>query len=240
MCAPYPVEPADRARIWGSRTRDALLRLAGRPGVGVRLTGGVEAARRPLGSARSEQLEGVRRCAGHELPAGFAGGYRFTAPLLDMPVYLGYLQRRLADAGTVVEMRRVASLAEAAAHAPIVVNCSGIGARHVVPDPDLTPVRGQLVVVENPGLTEFFVEDTGSSPYQCYIYPHGSTLVLGGVALRGEWSLEPDEAVAAGSLPAASRWSRGCAAPGSSGTGSVCARDVPAFDWPRRGSAVPA
>jgi D-amino-acid oxidase len=200
MCAQYPVEPADRARIWGIRTRDALLRLAGQPGAGVRLTEGVEAARRPLGSARPEQLEGVRRCACRELPAGFAGGYRFTAPLLDMPVYLAYLQRRLADAGTVVEIRRVTSLAEPAAQAPVVVNCTGIGARHVVPDRDLMPLRGQLVVVENPGLTEFFVEDTGSSPYQCYIYPHGSTVVLGGVALRGQWSLEPDEAVAAGIL----------------------------------------
>jgi D-amino-acid oxidase len=117
-----------------------------------------------------------------------------------MPVYLAYLQRRLADAGTVVEIRRVTSLAEPAAQAPVVVNCTGIGARHVVPDRDLMPLRGQLVVVENPGLTEFFVEDTGSSPYQCYIYPHGSTVVLGGVALRGQWSLEPDEAVAAGIL----------------------------------------
>jgi D-amino-acid oxidase len=120
--------------------------------------------------------------------------------MIDMPVYLTYLQRRLIDAGTAIEVRHIESLAEAAACAPVVVNCAGVGACRLVPDRDVTPVRGQLVVVENPGLTDFFVEDTGLSMQQCYIYPHGRTVVLGGVAAPGQWSLEPDDAVAAGIL----------------------------------------
>jgi D-amino-acid oxidase len=200
MWAPYPMEPADRVRIWLARTRDWLVWLAGQPDAGVRLVGGIEATRIPLPSAWPEQPAQVRRCERDELPRNFVDGYRFTAPMIDMPVYLTYLQRRLIDAGTGIEVRHVESLAEAAACGPVVVNCAGVGACRLVPDPDVTPVRGQLVVVENPGLTDFFVEDTGLSMQQCYIYPHGRTVVLGGVAAPGQWSLEPDDAVAAGIL----------------------------------------
>ena len=75
------------------------------------------------------------------------------------------------------------------------MNCSGVGARSLVPDPELTPIRGQLVSVRNPGITTFFTEDTGESEDLLHIYPHGETVVLGGVAITGDWSLEPDALV---------------------------------------------
>jgi D-amino-acid oxidase len=70
----------------------------------------------------------------------------------------------------------------------------------MVPDPDLRPIRGQHVVVTNPGLTEFFSEDTGSSPDLRCFYPHGDTVVLGGTAIDGEGDLGPDDNAAAGIL----------------------------------------
>jgi D-amino-acid oxidase len=72
------------------------------------------------------------------------------------------------------------------------VNCTGIGARSLVPDEGVWPIRGQLVVVENPGIDEFFAEDTGLSSQLRHIYPHGKTVVLGGSADDGIWNLEPD------------------------------------------------
>jgi D-amino-acid oxidase len=77
-----------------------------------------------------------------------------------------------------------------------VINCSGIGARDLVPDPELIPVRGQLVVIANPGITEFFSEDTGTSPNLLHYTPHGDTVILGGTAQPGLWSREPDPATA--------------------------------------------
>jgi D-amino-acid oxidase len=77
------------------------------------------------------------------------------------------------------------------------VNCAGIGARDLVADGSLFPIRGQLVVVKNPGLHEFFSEDTGASPDLTHWYPYGDTLVLGGTAQTDDWNREPDPAVAA-------------------------------------------
>jgi D-amino-acid oxidase len=196
MWGPYLVEPKDKVDRWSQHSLAVFRELAGDPATGVRLTSGIEASRHadsPPGWATS--LPGFRPCEPSELPAGFTSGYRFTVPLIDMPVYLAYLHRRLADAGVRVEQCRLRSLPEAGPAAAI-VNCTGMGARDLVPDPELRPIRGQHVVVTNPGLTEFFSEDTGLSPDLLCIYPHGDTVVLGGTAIDGDGELNPDEAAA--------------------------------------------
>jgi len=198
MWGPYLVEPADRVRVWSDRTLEVLRKLATDPATGVHLVSGIEASRTPVEPPDwGNRLDGFRMCAATELPDGFVGGWRFTVPMVDMPVYLGYLERRLAAAGGTIEIRRIDSLAEATAVAPVVVNCTGMGARDLVPDLDLTPIRGQLVVVENPGITEFFSEDTGLSPELLHFAPHGDTVILGGTAQPGAWNREPDPATAA-------------------------------------------
>jgi D-amino-acid oxidase len=56
-------------------------------------------------------------------------------------------------------------------------------------------VRGQHVVVENPGLDEFFIEAPFGATWAAY-FVHGDRVVLGGVAQVDDWNLEPDPAVA--------------------------------------------
>jgi D-amino-acid oxidase len=200
MWGPYLVEPKERVGRWSQRSMAVFQELAANPDTGVRLASGIEASRsaeRPPDWAVS--LPGFRPCAAAELPAGCTSGYRATVPLVDMPVYLGYLQRRLRDAGGSVEWRRVGSLDEAQP-AVAVINCSGLGARILASDPHLRPIRGEHVVVTNPGLTEFFTEDTGLSPDLLCIYPHGDTVVLGGTAIDSEGGLGPDEHAASAIL----------------------------------------
>ncbi|MEU6706591.1 FAD-dependent oxidoreductase [Streptomyces wuyuanensis] len=200
MWGPYLVEPKDKVDQWGQRSLEIFRKLAEDPSTGVRLTSGIEASRtaeEPPGWATT--LPGFRPCELAELPAGFSAGYRFTVPLIDMPTYLDYLLRRLDAAGGTVERRRLVSIADAGP-AAVIVNCTGLGAKDLLPDPDLRPIRGQHVVVTNPGLTEFFSEDTGLSPDLLCFYPHGDTVVLGGTAIDGEGDLAPDDKAAAGIL----------------------------------------
>ncbi|MFF2849685.1 FAD-dependent oxidoreductase [Streptomyces sp. NPDC058001] len=197
MWGPYLVEPKDKVEQWGQRSLEVFGKLADDPATGVRLTSGIEASRTAEAAPDwATTLPGFRLCERTELPAGFTAGYRFTVPLIDMPVYLDYLLRRLRDAGGAVERRRLTSLADAGP-ASVIVNCTGLGSRDLVPDPDLRPIRGQHVVVTNPGLTDFFSEDTGSSPDLLCIYPHGDTVVLGGTAIDGEGDLALDDKAAA-------------------------------------------
>jgi D-amino-acid oxidase len=187
---PYLVESGGRVWDWCKVTLDELRGLAGEPAAGVRLVSGREASRAPGPPPEWGSLVDLRACEPAELPPGFVSGWRFTAPLVDMAIYLGYLERRFLAAGGVVEQRRVGSLAEVAADAPVVVNCAGVAARELVPDPELVPVRGQVVVVVNPGVSEFFAAtDTADLTY---VLPHPDRVVLGGTAERGATDLEPD------------------------------------------------
>ncbi|MGP3734439.1 FAD-dependent oxidoreductase [Streptomyces sp. GDS52] len=200
MWGPYLVEPKIKVDQWGQRSLEVFRRLAEVPATGVRLTSGIEASRTaetPPDWATT--LPGFRPCGPTELPTGFSAGYRFTVPLIDMPTYLSYLLRRLDAAEGTVERRRLASLADAGP-ATVTVNCTGLGAKDLLPDPDLRPIRGQHVVVTNPGLAEFFSEDTGPSPDLLCFYPHGDTVVLGGTAIDGEGGLVPDDTAAANIL----------------------------------------
>lgn len=197
MWGPYLVEPKDKVDQWGQRSLEVFRELAEDSSSGVRLTSGIEASRTAEAPPNwATTLPGFRPCEPTELPAGFSAGYRFAVPLIDMPTYLGYLLRRLDAAGGTVERRRLASLAEADP-ATVIVNCTGLGAKDLLPDPGLRPIRGQHVVVTNPGLTEFFSEDTGLSPDLLCFYPHGNTVVLGGTAIDGEGDLGLDDKAAA-------------------------------------------
>ena len=199
MWGPYLVEPRDRVQQWAEQTLDDLTRIAhDEPASGVHLASGIEASRRETTLPEwARLLPAVTPCWRDELPPGFASGYRYTAPLVDMPVYLTYLHKRLRTAGGTLLVQPVSSLDEAAAQAPAVVNCTGIAARGLAADPDLYPIRGQLVVLANPGITDFFTEDTGDSPDLLCIYPHGDTVVLGGTAEPHRRQLEPDSETAA-------------------------------------------
>ena len=195
MWGPYLVEPRQRVHDWATRSLLVFTGLAQIPGTGVRLVPGLEAARTMTEPPEFlTMLDDVR--VPDQLPPGFVTGWRYTVPLIDMDLYLPYLQQRLSAAGGIIRQHTITDLAEAALHAPVVINATGLGARDLAGDTSLTPIRGQLVVMNNPGITGFFTEDTGWSPDLLHIYPHGGHLILGGVAQENSWDLRPDPATA--------------------------------------------
>lgn len=192
MWGPYLVEPWSKVRQWSLVSLDVFRGLSGDPATGVRMVSGVEAARHAMSAPEwSTLLPDFRDCSPGELPAGFMGGYRFTVPLIDMPLYLQYLLQRFRETGGTMQRQFVSSLDEID-YGDAIVNCAGLGAGELAADAGVRPIRGHNVVVKNPGITEFFSEDTGLSPDLLCIYPHGETVVLGGTAIEGEASLEED------------------------------------------------
>jgi len=190
------MQPAEEVGRWLEVSREELGALAGRPETGVRIAGGVLASRWTEGPPPPEIFPGAR-FEEHDAPPGFVGAYRAEVPVVDMPRYLDYLVAQLDAAGVPIELRRIATLADAAAEAGAFVNCTGVGARALADDPSVEAVRGQHVVVENPGIEDFFVEEQREDVWAGY-FPHGRRVVMGGIATPGDWSLEPDPKIAAG------------------------------------------
>ena len=197
---PYRAYPEGDVLRWGRSTFEVLRELAAAPETGVRMREGLELRRERAGDPWwAGAVPGVRRCTGEELPSGYREGHAFVVPVVEMPVYLRYLQDRFAAAGGRVERRVVARLDEFAGEASVVVNCAGLGAKGLVGDDSMAPIRGQVVRVRNPGLDRFFLDEDDPEGVT-YIVPRSRDCVLGGTAEEGDWGTEPDPGTAAAIL----------------------------------------
>lgn len=201
----YPRVDAPQGRVaaWAGRTYEVLAGLAADPATGVRMLPGTELFRAPApdpwwGGA----VPSLRRVTPTDgLPPGYVDGYRFTTPVVEMPVYLGWLAQRLADLGGTVTRLNLSTLPPAGAEAAgvdVVVHCAGLGARLFAHDDAVTPVRGQVVVVEQVGLEQWWRADADQpgARVRTYVVPRSSDIVLGGTDEPGEWSRTPDPATA--------------------------------------------
>ena len=192
---PVMTGSAGKVRAWARTGLEVLTALESEPASGVRPASGKEVSRVPADPpVWSDMLPSLRLCGPSELPDGFVSGWHYTAPLATMPVYLGYLRARFEHAGGQIDVAPVESLA--AVDAPVVVNCTGTGAHDLVPDPTVIPVRGQVVLVANPGIDEFYIDHSQGPPDYVYFFPHGDTLLLGGTAEEGAWDMPPRPEVA--------------------------------------------
>ncbi len=227
------IAPADsRISRWEQASIAYFGGLADQEGSGVMMCRGRLTARQPVPAPPGD----VEPCGAEELPSGFAVGYWATLPLVDMVRYLSYLAARLTTAGGRIALRRVPSLPELADEVGLIVNCAGLGARELAADDSVIPARGQHVVVENPGVQEFFMEAPFAEEWAAY-WPYPGHVVLGGPRVPATHPRSPTSSSPNGSWPVASKWSPGCATHGCSPTKSGYARADRPRDWTPRGSA---
>lgn len=194
---PYRVHPPERAVAWGARTREVLAAHAEQPRrTGVRLVDGVELLRDPAPDPWwREAVPSFARADPERLPPGYADGYAMTLPVVVMPRYLAWLAQRLAAAGGRIVRRRVAALEELTGEATAVVDAAGLGARALAGDTAVTPVRGQVLRVADPGLTRFWIEQHPSGGVT-HVIPRSRDVVLGGTADHGATGRRPNPATA--------------------------------------------
>ena len=114
--------------------------------------------------------------------------------LIEPAVYLEAVLRdfRLAGGRVVVrafdDAKAIAALPE-----PVVVNCTGLGARALFGDEELLPAKGQLsVLVPQPEVDYAVLTDTLR-----YMFPRRDGILLGGTFERGQWDVTPDPETAA-------------------------------------------
>lgn len=185
---PYLAEPRERVLGWSARGLAALTELAEVPGSGVRMRTG-----RKLGE--SDESWWASLVTEHRVltePAGI----EVRVPIVDMGIHLPWLAGVLREKGVVLERAEVRELDDVSGD--FVVNCTGRGAEGLVPGERITPVRGQVVVLEQPGITEWRVDDIEDA-HPTYVIPREHTVICGGTAVESA-DTEPDLGVAEGIL----------------------------------------
>jgi D-amino-acid oxidase len=188
---PYRAFPRQQVTRWSARSYRALGELSGDPASGVRLRHGRELFREPTPDPWwIEAVPALERVPAGALPPSYVDGFALAVPVVDMPRHLAWLVGGLAALGVVIEPGRVADLDELPGPADVVVNCAGLGAAALVPDAAVTPVRGQVVVVAQFGLTEWLLDQVDEERLT-YVVPREDTVILGGTAQEGEDDLDP-------------------------------------------------
>ncbi|MEU6235991.1 FAD-dependent oxidoreductase [Kitasatospora sp. NPDC047058] len=179
---PYRALPEQAVTRWAARTYEVLAGMLDRPDTGVSLRTGRELFPRPTGDPWwADAVPTLERVPPAGLPTGYADGLTFAAPVVDMGTHLAWLLDRVRSLGVGVTWGRVRHLTDALAGVDAVVNCTGLGARELVHDLTMTPVRGQVVIVEQNGLDAWTLDQ--SDPRRpTYVVPRAGTIVLGGTA----------------------------------------------------------
>ncbi|QFZ20176.1 NAD(P)/FAD-dependent oxidoreductase [Saccharothrix syringae] len=185
---PYEAGPADAVLRWGAESLRAFTALAADPRTGVSLRRGLVLHRTPEPDLWWTAAVPAAETVVDGLPAGVVSATRCTLPVIDMGRYLGWL---VAEAGVRTVVGEVRDLAEVPG--PVVV-AAGLRSGGLVGDDGLVPVRGQVVRVANPGLTDWLIDDDNPAGLT-YVVPRASDVVCGGTAERGERSVEPSPAV---------------------------------------------
>jgi D-amino-acid oxidase len=187
---PYLSAPEDRVAAWSRASYEEFAKLA-EIEPSVRMRHGREfLVHRTPDPRWADVLPDLTRVASP--PTGFEDGWSFTSPVIEMPVYLQSLIKRLEHAGGTLTRAALSALPTTA---DVVVNCTGLGARLTASDPTVTPVRGQVMTVEQCGLTEWLVADRAPGDLT-YVVPRERDIVVGGTSEPGSWNLavEPETA----------------------------------------------
>jgi D-amino-acid oxidase len=192
---PYDAEPVEAVIAWSLETFGVLRQLCAAAGSGVSMI--------ELRSfARAGELEipawatplGARRLARAEVPRAFSSGFSLDVPLTDTTRYLAYLTRRFCSAGGEIQGGiHFAQLEEAPADCSLVVNCSGVGARTLLPDPEVESHRGQVVSV--PRIPQKHAVVCDDAPLM-YAIPRADDCVFGGTnELSADRNPDPETSV---------------------------------------------
>ncbi len=203
---PYAVRGggAGDVEAWGRVSLERFDALAAVPEVGVIRREVLDLHRGPHEPpAWSATVPGFHLAGADELPSGFATGFAFPAPVIDMSIYLGWLRGEVERLGGTVRQGEIASLDALPAEYDAVVNCAGLGARYLAPDDTRSTQdglgvhagRGQVVRVRvrEVGFSRAVADDDGDPPRPTYIVPRINDIVLGGFNQSSE-RLEADPA----------------------------------------------
>ena len=146
----------------------------------------------PANSGSRGLLEGLLPEA-KDLPAGthpFGNKFvrQFDGMIVEPPIYLPAMLTDVRIAGGQIVVREMKSL-DQVRELPekLIFNCTGLGAKALFGDEELTPIRGQLTfLLPQPEVTyATLYENT-------YMFSRRDGVALGGTHEMGDWNLEPD------------------------------------------------
>jgi glycine/D-amino acid oxidase-like deaminating enzyme len=141
-----------------------------------------------LDSPIRDLLPEMRDLLPAENPFPFPAVRQFQTMMIEPNTYLPAMMEDFRIAGGQIQVREFASIADLR-ELPhrVIVNCTGLGAKMLFGDDELTPVKGQLTILLPQSEVQYC-----TLPPDLYMFPRTDGILLGGTHEEGVWSLEPD------------------------------------------------
>jgi D-amino-acid oxidase len=179
MWYPYDVGTGAQIISWALASYERFVELARQPETGVSITElRVFSRLGPITPPDWARSFATRPVAGSETPAAFVSGFSIHVPLIETGKYLAWLGSRLTSGGGALRGgMRFDRLEDVDSNFDLIINCAGIGARKLVPDPEMEPHRGQVAIVQKFDLPYAIVCD---DPPLMYAIPRSNDCVFGG------------------------------------------------------------
>lgn len=113
---------------------------------------------------------------------------QFDTMLIEPNTYLPAVMQDFLIAGGRIEVHEIRNLADLQTLPQnVIVNCTGLGAKTLFGDEELTPVKGQLTfLLPQPEIDYITLAE------DLYMFPRSDGILLGGTHEPGVWSLEPN------------------------------------------------
>ncbi|XP_012537273.2 D-aspartate oxidase [Monomorium pharaonis] len=120
-----------------------------------------------------------------EHKSNYKQGCHFITYTAEPALLLPWLMKKFVALGGKMERRNIKSLYQLAKEGyNLIINCSGLGARELVADKTMTPIRGQVFRVKAPWVMHCFLVDDDACNY---IIPNVHSAVIGGTHQEGDF-----------------------------------------------------
>jgi len=141
-----------------------------------------------LDSPIRDPIPEMRYLEPSENPFPFPHVIQFDTMLIEPNRYLPAMMDDFRIAGGQIKVQEFRSLAELQTLPQrVIVNCTGLGAKALFGDEELTPAKGQLtILLPQPEIGYCTLAE------EVYMFPRSDGILLGGTREPGVWSLTPD------------------------------------------------
>ena len=145
-------------------------------------------------------LQGDREVLGpgeHSLPTKYAA--RRVELRIEPSIYLDTMLRDVVMFGGRIVIRKFTTPGELVSlEEPVIVNCTGLGARELFGDQELIPLKGQLTVLVPQPEIDYATTGAGRVNSELpggglHMMPRVDGIILGGTRERDVWTLEPNQ-----------------------------------------------